>query len=596
MFRRTESDWMPDYLDLLNAQRKLGYTTEAAIADIADNPFDAGATKCYITLKYKEKNRKAKIVDNIIFADNGRGMTEYELSKALIPASTGRVRKYTNELGYFGVGLLASGLALGNRIEIFTRGSEGDFYSYIDWNEKLKSNSPANVVRPCTPDEKTSVLNAYLKESETGTVVWLSDLQLISKKYDVMMSEIEYHLSTTYYDLRDKYQLFLDNKPVKPWDFIEREDSPFVTEVKSFPVTRDAQGRAIQANVTLQISYVKQTNHKRWFEIMGRTNDNQGGALIRNGRMLTRGDMMGIEKKNPANNALRFVVTYDDVALDNHIFSLNVQKDKCQIVNKEFKDWLDGEVKLFIKTHLNELNKKFRVSTPKTGGTSGKVKSGSTLPLPLVRSRAVANCPVIVKLKAVNVNKMTPFEALQMVQELHTEALTLVEVSNQRYNQGGVKPSLIEVRIMRRISFDDLTVEDLANCRVNLRKHIYQTGRQMDYESYVNLEIAQYNLGNPSIISPKVFSEPVADLFEEAKEPVKTSQTDVRDSNIGKKVFIANGFGSINGYTLVSSSDEVDPDDGKISIYCDLGKLLIYAKENDIFEYNESTMLVMKIS
>jgi hypothetical protein len=149
---------------------------------------------------------------------------------------------------------------------------------------------------------------------------------------------------------------------------------------------------------------------------------------------------------------------------------------------------------------------------------------------------------------------------------------------------------------MRRISFDDLTVEDLANCRVNLRKHIYQTGRQMDYESYVNLEIAQYNLGNPSIITPKVFSEPVADLFEEAKEPVKTSQTDVRDSNIGKKVFIANGFGSINGYTLVSSSDEVDPDDGKISIYCDLGKLLIYAKENDIFEYNESTMLVMKIS
>ena len=430
MFRRTESDWMPDYLDLLNAQRKLGYTTEAAIADIADNPFDAGATKCYITLKYKEKNRKAKIVDNIIFADNGRGMTEYELSKALIPASTGRVRKYTNELGYFGVGLLASGLALGNRIEIFTRGSEGDFYSYIDWNEKLKSNSPANVVRPCTPDEKTSVLNAYLKESKTGTVVWLSDLQLVSKKYDVMMSEIEYHLSTTYYDLRDKYQLFLDNKPVKPWDFIEREDSPFVTEVKSFPVTRDAQGRAIQANVTLQISYVKQTNHKRWFEIMGRTNDNQGGALIRNGRMLTRGDMMGIEKKNPANNALRFVVTYDDVALDNHIFSLNVQKDKCQIVNKEFKDWLDGEVKLFIKTHLNELNKKFRVSTPKTGGTSGKAKSGSTLPLPLVRSRAVANCPVIVKLKAVNVNKMTPFEALQMVQELHTEALTLVEVSN----------------------------------------------------------------------------------------------------------------------------------------------------------------------
>ena len=150
---------------------------------------------------------------------------------------------------------------------------------------------------------------------------------------------------------------------------------------------------------------------------------------------------------------------------------------------------------------------------------------------------------------------------------------------------------------MRRISFDDLTLEDLANCRGNLRKHTYETGRQMDYESYVNLEIAQYNLGNPSIISPKVFVEEIkADIFEEAKEPATSSQTDEQDSNVGKKIFIANGYGSMMSYTLVSSSDEVDPDNGKISIYCDLGKLLQYAKENDIFAYNKSTMLIMKIS
>jgi len=424
------SVWMPDYVDLLNAQRKLGYTIEAAIADIADNPYDAGATKCYITLKHKEKSRGAKVIDNIIFADNGRGMTKYELTKALVPASTGRTRKYTNELGYFGVGLLASGLALGNRIEIFTRGSEGDFYSYIDWNEKVKDNTPVNIVRPCTQDEKVSVLNAYLKESDTGTVVWLSDLQLVSKKYDVLMSEIGYHLSTTYYDLRDNYQIFLNNDPVKPWDFIEREDSPFVSDVKTFPVTRDANGRTIDAKITLQLSYVKQTNHKRWLEIMGRTNDNQGGALIRNGRMLTRGDMMGIEKKNPAHNALRFVLSYDNVALDNHIFALNVQKDKCQIVNKEFKNWLDAEVKQFIKEQVLVLNERFRVKTPKTGGATGKHRSGATLPLPLVRSQAVARCPVIVKLKEVDMTKMTALEAFDLMRELHKEALTLVEVSN----------------------------------------------------------------------------------------------------------------------------------------------------------------------
>lgn len=432
MSNNDASTWMPNYIDLLNAQRKLGYLPEGAIADIADNPYDAGATKCYITMKHKANNKGAKIISEIIFADNGSGMTEYELTKALVPAATGRIRKFTNELGYFGVGLLASGLHLGNRIEIYTRGPEGDYYSYLDFNEKLKELTPVNLVRRCTSEEINGVLNPYLKFSDSGfgTVVWISNCHLPSKKYDVLMSEIGYHLSTTYYGLRDKYQIFLNNEPIKPWDFIERDDSPCVTEVKTYPVTRDAQGRAINAQITLQLSYVKQTNHKRWFEIMGRTNDNQGGALIRNGRMLTRGDMMGIEKKNPAHNALRFEVSYNDVALDNHIFSLNVQKDKCQIINSEFKSWLDTEVKSFIKTSVIPLNERYRVSNPQTGVTKGKQKSGATLPLPLVRSRAVAECPVIVSLKQLDVDNLKPVDALVLIQQLHTEALKLVEVSN----------------------------------------------------------------------------------------------------------------------------------------------------------------------
>ena len=36
-------EYMPDYLDLLNAFRKLGYSASAAIADLSDNPFDATA-------------------------------------------------------------------------------------------------------------------------------------------------------------------------------------------------------------------------------------------------------------------------------------------------------------------------------------------------------------------------------------------------------------------------------------------------------------------------------------------------------------------------------------------------------------------------
>jgi hypothetical protein len=425
-----KTDWMPDYVDLLNAQRKLGYTVEAAIADIADNPYDAGASWCYIDMKTRDVTAKtAKIVEHIIFADNGRGMNEHELSKSLVPASTGRIRKYTNELGYFGVGLVASGLSLGNRIEVYTRGSEGDFFSYIDFNEKEKTNSPVNVVRPCSSKESHSVLDAYLRGAKTGTVVWISNLQLTSKKYDVMMSEINYHLSTTYYGLKDKYKIILDGKAIKPWDFIEKNDSPFTSPVKVFHVVKDAKGNPINAEITLQLSYVKETNHNRWFEIMGRTNENQGGALVRNGRMLTRGDMMGIAKKNPAHNALRFVLSYDDVALDNHVFALNVQKDKCQIVDRDFKNWLDTQVKEFIKEAILPLNKKYRVATPKTSAPSGK-KSGATVPVAIVRQRAIASNSVITKLHKLDVDKLSAFDALTLIRDLHLESKKFVEEAN----------------------------------------------------------------------------------------------------------------------------------------------------------------------
>jgi hypothetical protein len=430
MTRNEQTDWMPDYLDLLNAQRKLGYTVEAAIADIADNPFDAGASVCHIDMVTRDVAAKtAKVVDSIIFADNGRGMNMYELSKALVPASTGRIRKFTNELGYFGVGLVASGLSLGNRIEVYTRGEEGDLYSYLDWNEKNKSNSPINMVRPCTTKESLSVLNAYLRGAKTGTVVWITNLQLTSKKYDVMISEINYHLSTTYYGLKDNYKIVFDGKDIKPWDFIEKNDSPFASDVKVYNVSRDANGKPIDAEITLQLSYVKEDNRNRWFEIMGRTNENQGGALVRNGRMLTRGDMMGIAKKNPAHNALRFVLSYNDTALDNHIFALNVQKDKCQIVDSKFKIWLDAEVKQFLKDVVLPLNKKYRVNTPKTGGTNGR-KSVASVPVSVTRQRAIASNPVIVKLQTMDVDKMTPFEALIIMKDLHEQSKKFVQASN----------------------------------------------------------------------------------------------------------------------------------------------------------------------
>ncbi len=426
MNETTFIEYMPDYLDLLNAFRKLGYNTSAAIADLSDNPYDAGATKCWIHLA-----KGANVIDNIVISDNGRGMSQFELHKALIPASTGRIRKYDNELGFFGVGMVSAGLSLGNRIEVFTRGVDGDLYSYIDWEEKMFTNNPVNVVRKCTKDESSTVLNPYLHGSETGSVIWITKTNIAQTRYESLMKQLDFHLGTTYYGLKDSYQVFINNEPVKPWDILEAHKCADVSDVHTFKVNKIVNGKRVEGTISLQFSYVWSENAERSHPtIMGRTNENQGGALVRNGRTLTFGTMMGISEKTPLHNALRFRVSYDNCDLDNLVFNINVQKDDCQIVDKDVWDWLHKHVKAYISTKVRPLNKKYRNSKSNTGRVSSPRPSGKKLPISIDRNKYVANHTLVQKLHRLDMSKMTGASALILLNELKSTADKTIKLAH----------------------------------------------------------------------------------------------------------------------------------------------------------------------
>jgi hypothetical protein len=420
-------EYMPDYLDLLNAFRKLGYNTSAAIADLSDNPFDAGASKCWVTLK-----KGVNVIDNIVISDNGRGMSQFELHKALIPASTGRVRKYHNELGVFGVGMVSAGLSLGNRIEVFTRGVDGDLYSYLDWDEKMLTNNPSNPVRKCTKDESETVLNPYLHGSETGSVIWITKTAIAQTKYESLMKQLEFHLGTTYYGLKDSYQVFINNEPVKPWDILETSKNAQTSDVHTFNINKIVNGKRVEGVVSLQFSYVWSENTERKHPtIMGRTNENQGGALVRNGRTLTFGTMMGIAEKTPLHNALRFRVSYDNPDLDNLVFNINVQKDDCQIVDKDVWEWLHKAVKAYIKEVVRPLNKKYRSSKSNTGRTSAIRPSGKKLPVSVDRNKYVANHALVQRLCKLDLRSMNGASAVVILNELKTLADKTVRTAKE---------------------------------------------------------------------------------------------------------------------------------------------------------------------
>jgi DNA topoisomerase VI subunit B len=88
----------PDAGGTIESLSALAYSLESAIGDIVDNSLDASASRVDVVC------HSAGIDSFVAIADNGDGMTEKELVKAMAIAARGpRADRAQSELGRFGM-------------------------------------------------------------------------------------------------------------------------------------------------------------------------------------------------------------------------------------------------------------------------------------------------------------------------------------------------------------------------------------------------------------------------------------------------------------------------------------------------------------
>ena len=100
---------------LMESTRALGYSAEAAIADVLDNSISAGATR--ISLRFSP-------FDEAYFSvlDNGKGMSSDELNTAMRYGSVSPlVVRDDNDLGRFGLGLKTASLSQCRRLTVISK-------------------------------------------------------------------------------------------------------------------------------------------------------------------------------------------------------------------------------------------------------------------------------------------------------------------------------------------------------------------------------------------------------------------------------------------------------------------------------------------
>lgn len=225
---------------LIESTRAIGYSIQAAIADIIDNSVAA----------------KATIVDISFFPldgafisilDNGTGMEPEELTKAMQYGSQNPLKKRdTGDLGRFGLGLKTASLSQCRKLTVASK--KNGLLSVRRWDiDYVQKTGAWSLIALDSVDEINEVPNiSRLRELESGTLVIWQELDRMeagcidfSQSMGRQIDDVRDHLSLVYHRYLagetgiQKLKITINGVPIQPADpfLINKSDKTMQEEV-----------------------------------------------------------------------------------------------------------------------------------------------------------------------------------------------------------------------------------------------------------------------------------------------------------------------------------------------------------------------------
>lgn len=220
---------LPPYAPvLMESTRALGYSLEAAIADLLDNSISAGATEIRIEFWPLED-------PYLIIIDNGNGMAPDEITKAMQYGSQSPLdERDANDMGRFGLGLKTASLSQCRSLTVVS--SKDSVFSARQWDLDVVKEKQKWTLLALDDDQIAELPGIdQLMEYDNGTVV-------VWKKFDRMaagtvsfedafgrkIDDVRIHLSLVFHRYLSgepglkRVAMYINNAPVIPLD-------PFLT-------------------------------------------------------------------------------------------------------------------------------------------------------------------------------------------------------------------------------------------------------------------------------------------------------------------------------------------------------------------------------
>lgn len=311
------------------------YSAITACMDIVDNSIEHGARGISVTF-----DMSGKLLERIVFADNGTGISAEIINEVLRAGSRTKDRYRATSLSRYGIGLKGAGFSLANRIVVLTRNEDGDFFRRaIDlrrieetdqWQQEVWGASNAEVeffdkMLGSLPGEKGS---------NSGTVVILEQVKLRTRDLSKLKTDLVRATGEAYGKFlggpgeAEYRRLAIDvgGVAVAPVDPLHRENKETLLIVKREKISFDDGTSAFFTAVSLPHPHSQAPDIQKAYRYQTKT---QGIYVYRNGRLIRSAETFDLFSRDFHLNAFRAELEYSTEA-DVH-FPVDVAKSTIRL-------------------------------------------------------------------------------------------------------------------------------------------------------------------------------------------------------------------------------------------------------------------------
>jgi hypothetical protein len=350
----------PNAPAMIHSMRSVGYTAQAAVADLVDNSISAQASNAWVTFHWDGAHSYVSI------ADDGCGMDEPGLTEAMRLGSRSPLEeREPGDLGRFGLGLKTASFSQCRRLTVWTRRSREAGVSVRCWDLDYVNDTGQWRLLKVPPQGETA-RSAQLESLDSGTVVvWESLDRLVEgspvedehaqRRFLEVAEAVETHLAMVFHRFLEspaKLTIWINGQRITPWDPFLRGEAA-TQHLAEEVLTLAGQRLVVRPYVLPHHSRLSPDTHKRAAG-PGGWNARQGFYIYRNRRLLVAGDWLNLGFQKEEHSKLARIQVDLPTALDS-AWQIDVKKSTAKPPGA-----LRGELRRIAKVTRNRATEIYR--------------------------------------------------------------------------------------------------------------------------------------------------------------------------------------------------------------------------------------------